>query len=83
MFEMLIDRFYLGKVESFDSRKNKHEVSLFLSPSRLIFWELTFNLVLKIDYDDGDVEFLHLDKERWELVAPPSEKVLFTVNPLT
>lgn len=34
----------------------------------LINYFLVINITLKVLYDDGDVEVLCLDKERWELI---------------
>ncbi|KAK6932870.1 hypothetical protein RJ641_002494 [Dillenia turbinata] len=42
-----------------------------IAPSVLIsqgLMLLLFNLLLKISYDDGDVEVLNLEKEHWELI---------------
>jgi len=68
-------RFYEGTVKSYDSSKRKHVVSLHSELVQLFFL-LTYSsdiivlwhVMWKILYDDGDVEVLCLEKERWELI---------------
>lgn len=69
---MSFHRYYEGVVKSFDTEKNKHVVwcileclisfAFFLQDSWLVIW------TSKVLYDDGDVEVLRLDRERWDLV---------------